>query len=153
MKRLFTSSGCVILTFAFFALGSVLSPTPAAARWHDNSPKGTDLTPVLVVGGVVAAACVVYAIVKHNGKDRANKLEVITPAATQSPKSEKSDTTTVQTAPVETKLKSSDLQEKKNDTKLRFFFDAAPGESNGSESNRQLDLSNVTLKTGLTLSF
>jgi hypothetical protein len=67
LKRMPKKSG-VALALAAFVLSLFFMPSPVLAAWHDNSPKGTDMTPVLIVGGIVVAACVVYLIVKHNNK-------------------------------------------------------------------------------------
>jgi len=45
------------------------------------------------------------------------------------------------------------LLTKESDTMLLFYCDAMPSERNGSEKNRQLDLSNVSLKAGVAFSF
>ncbi len=37
--------------------------------WHDNSPKGTSLTPVLIVGAAVIGAIIVFKVLKKDSND------------------------------------------------------------------------------------
>jgi hypothetical protein len=51
-----------------FIMSFFVVPSVAEAKWRSNAevPEGTNLTPYLVVGGILIAGVVIYAIVKHN---------------------------------------------------------------------------------------
>lgn len=155
MKHLFTTPGCVILTLVFFALGSVIAPATASAKWHDNSPKGTDLTPVLVVGGAAVAACVVYLIVKHNSNKTKQLLSQPAPTATHADDTQKSDSITVPVEQQETKSESSILETTRSTSKLELFLDArpAPQPQTLSSERQRFDLSSVAVRAGISFSF
>ena len=73
MKKLIHKTMAVTLA-AVFAGTIILTPTPASAKWHDQSgelPGFADLTPVLVIGGVLVAGSVVLLIHKHHSKANA----------------------------------------------------------------------------------
>jgi hypothetical protein len=73
MKKLTSKLTLVVCVLMALVFQLAVSPAPASARWHaDPPPEGTDLTPYLVVGGLVVAGAVVYAVV-HKSSDTAKE--------------------------------------------------------------------------------
>jgi hypothetical protein len=152
MRNQITLQTMATLTLMFFALGSLIVPSKAQARWHDRSeelPGMSSISTELVVLGVVTVAAVTYAVIKHSKK-----------ADSQGVAGAVADT--VQIHKPDSAAQGSQISDPQSETD-RPIFDRKEGKwapyagvaylTNNLPTEPRIDMSKVEFKAGIRLSF
>jgi hypothetical protein len=153
MKSLITTPTVVVLTVMFFALGSLMLPETAEAKWRDHSDelRGADGLPtgLLVATGVIVVGGLTYWLVKSSKKDdKAIDLDVTDTEVRESEARFEGDAEQDVPEPG-----SGAIDKKDERAKLSLFLDAGPMETSRELDSSPSALEGLKLHTGLTFEF
>ena len=155
MKKLTSNPISVLLVLTVFAFTMFLTPAETKAAYHDHSDElpGMDfnLTPYLVVGGVLIGAALIYRLAKHSSDKTPQQPEIIEDAKAADDEKEVEDESKAETNDENEDLSLTDYGDLTK-SKVNMYFDIDPHGSYGSESSA-LDFSNMTVKVGFKVSF
>ncbi len=132
-----------------FTLQSLASPGVAQAQYHSRSdeiPGGANLTPILIIGGLVVGGLVVYKIAKSKSDKRASGPTIPPPIPVQQNDIESEE---------EPATPNEDAGEKQDpsaeDTRLRPQVGVDARGSRHFLDGRSLALSDITFRVGLSI--
>jgi len=154
MKALLHKPLTVALLLAVFAVSVLFSASPAEAQYHSKSdelPGLVDLTPLLIVGGVLVGGMIIYSIAKHNSKD-AGEETMLSPQTAEDSESEDSATDGAE-ADTETDEATALLVAPEQESRLGIFFDVKDDRTLYGSKKPALDFSDLTVTAGITIGF
>jgi len=161
MKNELTMPTCIMLTLVFFTFSSVFVPATATASWRDRSDElpGMESFPtgLAILTGVVLVGAVTYLIVKKNKKNKAEKeaVEDNAPvdAQQEAETNEAEQTTLLLRDKDDTKVVSSFGTSECQASKIGLYFNVDQGERNILGEKSAPDISDITVKVGVSFVF
>lgn len=158
MKTLTHRQPTIALLIAIFAVSVLFAPSTAEAKYVDKSgdlPGFANITPVLIVGGVLIAGTVAYMIFKPKSDDAGVAPKGL-PADGDASVAEEKETTSTDSddaAEIETEEATISLQGATEQSRLGMFLNITDDRPMYDASKKTLDFSDMTVRAGITIGF
>jgi len=150
-----TNPVSVLLVLAVFAATTFLLPSSANAKWKDHSDNdGPDWGKIVAIGVVLGLASYGIAyLITHKKTEKAEPMETTEEDDTESAAVDETKSNNVTESLVSTSDFAPPMLSKQQNSQFGLYLDVDPPNSDNGFRDKDINLSDVTVKAGVSIRF